>query len=512
MLSDLDPNTRNPSVKLVANCESLLFQRPDDAIHRGFDKQAEADIASPGTFLSNFEPLTREQAQAIVDHVVEFDEYTEPMKRLLAGLRRRTASPGYVVSSAHPRLVDGKPSKNPRYLQKRPDLCHRARHLRWPRSPRGSTAEFPPTTRLHFPVNAVLAGPPQQSARPQTRHRRRWPSTTRFTIRNCPSCSWSSSAASPANRPPPPASAAKARSPRDRSTRCCPIVDLNNALVSVILTGYAGFTTSAGYVGPHYRVDHDISMLVPEIWCRMRVAERDPRFLIDNGYLERVEDFELRRPHRARQPPRLSHHRALCGVASSGASSKRPTPCSPKSCCGPSSRIPRMFAAGVDAIVEASGASPSTYFEDGSVEAACPPLKALLHIMAQGSYEGMTLSDPRLRALFTRGAVLASDWYTERLRAKQRQDMRPLAPPHRCARSLPRLGNGSSRQISISTSVWPRPAPNASASVPPPTSPNWSEPSAPTRRSTRFRSEFRLGFALQACTVEQCNLAPGGAQ
>ena len=50
--------------------------------------------------------------------------------------------------------------------------------------------------------------------------------------------------------------------------------DLKNALVSAILTGYAGFTTSAGHVGPRYRVDHDISMLVPELWCRIRVEER----------------------------------------------------------------------------------------------------------------------------------------------------------------------------------------------------------------------------------------------
>ena len=50
-----------------------------------------------------------------------------------------------------------------------------------------------------------------------------------------------------------------------------PVVDINNALVSAILTGYDGFTTAAGYVGPNYRVDHDNSMLVPEIWCRMRV-------------------------------------------------------------------------------------------------------------------------------------------------------------------------------------------------------------------------------------------------
>ena len=47
---DLDAEYPNPSVKLVANCERLLFQRPDDAIHRGADQQAEADIASPDTF------------------------------------------------------------------------------------------------------------------------------------------------------------------------------------------------------------------------------------------------------------------------------------------------------------------------------------------------------------------------------------------------------------------------------------------------------------------------------
>ena len=34
-------------------------------------------------------------------------------------------------------------------------------------------------------------------------------------------------------------------------------------------------------------------MLVPEMWCRMRVAERDAPFLIANGYLEKVEDLEF---------------------------------------------------------------------------------------------------------------------------------------------------------------------------------------------------------------------------
>ena len=117
----LDDEYSNHSVKLVANCEAMLFQRPDEAVHRGADRQAEADIATPDTFLSNFEPLTRDGARQIVDQIVEFDRYSEPMKRLLSDFV--SSSEGtYVVSSAHARIVDGKPSKNPRYLQRRLDL------------------------------------------------------------------------------------------------------------------------------------------------------------------------------------------------------------------------------------------------------------------------------------------------------------------------------------------------------------------------------------------------------
>src|SRR5580658_10351626 len=72
-----------------------------------------------------------------------------------------------------------------------------------------------------------------------------------------------------------------------------PVVDVNNALVSAIVTGYGGFTTAAGHIGPHYKIDHDNSMLVPEIWCRMRVFEREPEFLIANGLLEKLEDIEF---------------------------------------------------------------------------------------------------------------------------------------------------------------------------------------------------------------------------
>ena len=107
----------------MANCERLLFQRPDDAIYRGVDTQAEADIAGPGNFLSNFEPITIDGARALVEHVVEFDQYSEPMKQLLANFAERPET-DFVVSSAHPRVVNGKRTTNPRYLQRRPDLVN----------------------------------------------------------------------------------------------------------------------------------------------------------------------------------------------------------------------------------------------------------------------------------------------------------------------------------------------------------------------------------------------------
>ena len=47
----------HPSLKLAHNCEFRLFQRPDDAIHPGLDRQTEEDMAGPGLFCSNFQPL-----------------------------------------------------------------------------------------------------------------------------------------------------------------------------------------------------------------------------------------------------------------------------------------------------------------------------------------------------------------------------------------------------------------------------------------------------------------------
>jgi hypothetical protein len=201
-----------------------------------------------------------------------------------------------------------------------------------------------------------------------------------------------------------------------------PVVDLNNALVSAIVTGYAGFTTSAGYAGPNFRVDHDVSLLVPEIWCRMRVHERDPEFMKAHGYLEPVSDFRL--DGRMVLASRLGYRITERFVDHFlGRIFETPDAVFPDAMLRPEKQDLAQFAAGVEAIVETQTRVALQYFEDGSVDAACPPLKALLHIMARGSYEGRGVDAPEIRGLFTREAMLASDWYGERLAVKRARDI-----------------------------------------------------------------------------------------
>jgi hypothetical protein len=418
-LEYLDAEYHNESVKLVNNCENLLFQRPDDAIHRGFDKEAERDISLPGNFLSNFEPLGAEQAREIVDHIVEFDKYTEPMKHMFRGFVERPATE-FIVSSAHPRMVDGQPSKNPRYLQKRPDLVN-PRDLYIAEIGTRLAREIPGDKPVYFPVNAVLAGRRNNPPDPKTGvpplavynpiHYQELPQLFMDFI-----CSLTGKS------PSTTGFGSEGALTKGPFNALLPVVDINNALVSAILTGYSGFTTAAGHIGPKYRVDHDNSMLVPEIWCRMRVAERDPHFLIDNGFLEKVEDFEFNG-----QTVRAS--RLGCRITELfvdrflGRIFEMPSAVFPDEILRPETQDLAMFATGVQAITEAQRSVALNYFKDGSVEAACPPIRALLHIMAYGEYEGMCESDPRILKMFTRESLLASDWYKDRLRAKQSIDI-----------------------------------------------------------------------------------------
>jgi hypothetical protein len=418
-LPGLGPGYPNPSLKLVSNCEAMLFQRPDDAVHPGYDVQAEFDIASPGTFLSNFEPLSRDQVRKLARHIAKFDPFTEPMKGLL---RQFVDEPSteYVVCSANPRLVDGQPSKNPRYLQKRPDLVNpRDFYLAeiCARLDRGLSSDEP----VYFPVNEVLSG------------RRNSPADAKIGLpplavynpihyQELPELFMDYICSLTGKSPSTTGFGSEGALTKGPFNALWPVVDLNNALVSAILTEYPGFTTAAGYVGPHIRVDHDISMLVPEVWCRMRQHERHPKFLIDNGYLEKLEDFEWngRKVLASRLGYRITSRFAEHFL---GRIFETPDVVFTEEMLRPEKQDPEAFAAGVNAIVDSMKSVAIHYFADGSIDAACPPLQALLHIMVNRVYDGMAIEDPRLRAMFTRDSLLASEWYKERLRAKQNRDI-----------------------------------------------------------------------------------------
>jgi hypothetical protein len=81
-----------------------------------------------------------------------------------------------------------------------------------------------------------------------------------------------------------------------------------------------------------------------------------------------------------------------------------------------------VFAEGVDNIVGAMREAAAHYFADGSIELAVPPLRALLHVMRDGTWEGRGADDPAFRALFTREALLTSGWYRARLEAQRTMD------------------------------------------------------------------------------------------
>ncbi len=81
-----------------------------------------------------------------------------------------------------------------------------------------------------------------------------------------------------------------------------------------------------------------------------------------------------------------------------------------------------VFTDGIENLCDAQKKSALNYFKDGTIKYACPLLKIVLHVMAYGHYEGKSIHDPEIRALFTREALLKSDWYKQRLVTKQQRD------------------------------------------------------------------------------------------
>ena len=413
------PELLNKSLKLVENCEYLFFQRPDEAINRGYDKQAEEDLSRLNNFTTNYEPLSARDGQEIIEEAISFDKYTEPIKNLI--IQGAADTQGlYFISPSHPRrLSDGSISKNPRYLQPNPNFSDPTSGylaktgLRFAR-------KIPIADEVCFPITDVLPG------------RRNNPSNKKDRIRplsvynpihyqELPELFMDFVCSLTGKSPSTTGAGSEGALTKGPFNMLPAITDLNNALLSYILTGYHCFTTPAGHIGPKHRFDHDISILIPELWCRLGIREKDPEYLIREGFFEKVEDLE----YKGEKIPasRLGYRMTKKFMFKFfGRIFEEPLSVFSEEVLKPELQNLEDYVDGIKNICEAQKRVAEMYFEDGSIEAAVPPLKILLHIMAYGNYEGKDISDPELRETFTRQVSLESPWYAERLKLKQKRE------------------------------------------------------------------------------------------
>ena len=424
MVKDLNPEYTNKSVKITANCEAHLFQRPDEAVIRGYDKGAEKDLVTDNTFLTNYELMKKEDAIALYEDTINYDKYTQPVKDLIKSIVDSDKDVDDFVVPSHTRIVADGPTKNPRYLE--PNVFVEENETSYLAEIGVRLARRIDTTdEVVNVVNAVLPGrrnnPVDKEAgiRPlavyNPIHYQETPELFMDFVCSLTGKSPSTTGAG--------SEGALTKGPFNMLT---PTTDLNNALLSHILTESNAFSTAAGYIGAENKVDHDVSLLIPEIWARLMPEDRDPEKLIANGSLEKIDDFmhDGKKVLASRLGYRITDIFALRCM---NRIFDEPTAVFDEGMLQPELQGMDDYVDGINNIVEAQQKVGLRYFEDGSVNYAIPPLQILLHIMAYGTYEGKEISDPELRKYFDRDYVINSDWYKERLVLKQEKDIKFFA-------------------------------------------------------------------------------------
>ena len=236
-----------------------------------------------------------------------------------------------MISSHQPRLVDGKPTKNPRYLQNRPDLDD-PRSLYLGMLGTRFFRRLPLEAPVPMPVNAVLAGrrnnPPDEKA-----GIRALAVYNPIHYQELPELFMDFIASLTGKSPSTTGAGSEGALTKGPFNALLPVHDLNAALVSYLLTGYHGFTTAAGHIGRKFRVDHDISLLVPEVWSRMSASERDPQYLIEQRLSRKDARTSSTTAPSSRPAASATASPGTSSPSSSAACSPRRTPFSPMKCC-----------------------------------------------------------------------------------------------------------------------------------------------------------------------------------
>ncbi|MDR3273864.1 MAG: hypothetical protein LBS87_00815 [Puniceicoccales bacterium] len=411
----LNPEYDNRSVKFVHNCEYRLYQRPDEALVPGYDHETEYEISKPNTFTCNYKPLTKDDVHKMMSNRIQFEKYTRPMKELLTNFVNDPHAPKYVVCPSELRIMpSGEVSKNERYLQNRQDIYDRA-----------AVYVSKLCMKLHnhtknigdvkFPVHSILTGrrnnPPDGKVRALSVY-------NPLHYMDLPELFMEYTSSMTGKSPSTTGAGLEGAMTKGPFNALSTVYDLNNALLSFILCDYHGFLSAAGYVGPKFYVEHDVTYILPEIWSRMRVHERNPQFLIEQGYLEPCQNFE----HDGKTIPfgRVGYRITKKFVKIfAGRVLSFPDSLFTDEVLHPEKQDLSVFADSMANIVESHKHAAEIIMSSNDIEHAIPPLKALLNIMHTGEHEGMALNSPRFRDLFKRESVVNGEWYLDRLKNRQ---------------------------------------------------------------------------------------------
>ncbi len=424
-VSAIIPNTllqlaKKGSSQISLNVEQKLFQRPDGCINPGAEYESEVDIAtSKGLFLVNFEPLDFKEARKLATDVVLLEEFTPEMRMKIKAFAERKVDDGtyLVVSSRFRRYKEGGVSMNPRYLQARRDLPNTERRQiaeRCSRIYEGISAHTPLRRCIDVAIPGRRLNPPGDGYPPLTVY-------SPLHYQELPELIMDYVASLSGKSPSTTGAGSEGALTKGPFNALPAIYDLNDFLVASVLTGIPAYSTPTGFIGPKYRIDHDISFIAPEVFSRMTTEERQPDYLIHKGFLEKVSDYA---DDHGRLGYRITDHfvnRFFGRVFS------EPHQIFEPDMLRPELQDADAFKAGMDNILGTGKKIAQSYIEDGTIEYAVPPLKALLSIMAEGEYrpsprETWTSDSPAFRDLFSYETVTTSTWYTQRLSAQLQFD------------------------------------------------------------------------------------------
>ena len=271
----------------------------------------------------------------MVSDAIRFGRFTDNMKQTFNEFLAED-HPDFLVSTSDPRIVEGRRTKNPRYLQNRPDF-EQARDEYLSEVGMRLYRRIPTNKPVLSPVNAILPG------------RRHNPPDAKAGIRalccynpihyqETPELFMDYIASLTGKSPSTTGAGSEGALTKGPFNALLPITDLNNALVALVLSREPCYISAAGFVGPKCRVNHDVSLLIPEVWSRMHISERDPQYLIEKGLLEPLEDCRARGCSSSGQSPGLSNYRKVrLSILRPGFSAIPPMSL-PKKCSGLSCR------------------------------------------------------------------------------------------------------------------------------------------------------------------------------